>query len=170
LLAVLSGGGCSGVVIGAIENRGAPGQSINIEVPRPGLFPPIQFHDVVINDEKSIRFAEVCLPEGEVDGGAWERSFWAAGFKVQVVRWRTGEPIGVRFRRGDVVGDVYSPQPSRLDKIGCRRFHIRVQRTGKQMHWQWKSRYMDAPSPSGWCVPVFRESSDFPFAPEMYCY
>lgn len=168
--------GCKGIDRGPTEISNADGvvlphEVIRILVPGPGRSLNAEFGTVKLGEEKRVLLKDVCLPE-TYDGAVWVRSFESHGFRSQAVSWKGSEPIGVRFRRDRIVGDVFSSGEYRVGKNEkCRTYRLRVQYVRSFSSLRWSTTQWGGRMRSDVCIPLFSPSAIFPFeASNEYCY
>lgn len=122
---------------------------------------------VPVGDEVAVE-RELCSTDGSmVTREQWAEALEAGGFVAQInsAGWLGDGPLALRFRRGEVVGDLFST----ADFKGCRTYKVRVTRPEGRVL-RWKSAYAgteDYRFMPG-CLPIFAFDARFPDSGDAY--
>ena len=110
-----------------------------------------------------------CPADGvRIDGERWVKILEARGFVAQTGGWVLNGPVAIRFRKGDVIGDVFASAEYPVDgNPKCRDYRIRVQKAVPVSGLSWAEPFAGARD--GICIPLFETRPQFPIAPDYYC-
>lgn len=163
---------CSGTAApqqGSIANRGGtPSPAVlRVTLAVPAHLPPLPELAVPPDEEVSVE-KKLCSKDGSVvTREQWAEALEAGGFSAQINSkgWLGDGPLALRFRLGEVVGDLFST----ADFEGCRTYEVRVTRPEGDVL-RWKSAYsgteLERDMPG--CLPIFAPDARFPDSGDTY--
>lgn len=140
---------------------------VRVSIPVPATLPALPVLSVRHRREEVVR-VELCpSPPRLVTALDWEATLTRKGYAVQVSDggWLDSGPMALRFRRGDVIGDIYA---SSDDLQRCRNYIFRAQRmSGGERGLSWSTAFGDM---EGFyrCVRFFKPDKRFPFSADSY--
>ena len=160
---------CDKSIQPTIGNIGQAEESLKIEIPAPAAFPKVLFSLSESRRQLSMRVDKYCPADGvRIDGEHWVKVLKASGFVAQTGGWVLNGPVAIRFRKGDVVGDIFASAEYPLGrKSGCRDYRIRAQKAVPG-----GTLFCTEPFTGGLegiCIPLFAPLPQFPFPEDYYC-
>jgi len=123
--------------------------------------------------EESVARVRLCSSDGrEIGAEAWGEALVRDGFVAQLNGggFVGNGPMAVRFRKGEVVGDVYGD----VLKDGCRDYIFRfmiASAASRASPLRWQSVFGDGEySHFRFCMSLFAEDPRFPFTEDSYAW